>query len=238
MARTRTLANMRTDVYKRVDLEGITSYVPTTEVDELINQGWARLYGRICRHGSNHFLNSASLTITGGTATSALPSDFYLCKGVDVKAAGDTEYHPIQRFQFEERLSLSASFGNNWSGEVKYDIQGSGGSGDGGAVIRWIPAPATGDAARLWYYPAALRLSANADTFDGGNGWERYAIDWAAAKIAQKEESFELADRINADLAKLEQDVIEEISNRDVGQAQHPRRIRRAILNNIPWRWR
>jgi hypothetical protein len=91
---------------------------------------------------------------------------------------------------------------------------------------------------RLWYYPAAVRMVADTDTIDGGNGWELAAIDWAARMCAERDENYDLCARLDQSFAAHMQNVLDEAANRNAGQAKKIRRVRyKDGLLFRPGRW-
>lgn len=232
--RVRSLANLIGDVQKRADVENATLFMPTTDITELVNQGWTRIYGKLCRTGESYYLSPSTFTTvasqdtyyttaaTGVPAgTNLLPLDLWDIKGVDVQIQAAGIYTGAKRYQFEQRNDYQ-QFGWSWPVVPLYDYRGSGAS----AALNFIPAPPAGILVRLWYYPAAVRLVNNSDTLDGGNGWEIYAIDWAARRIAEKDENYELCARIDGALAEMERAIDAEAATRNTGQAPRLRRTR------------
>lgn len=214
--RTRTLANLRADARKRADVENATALIPDADVNEYINQGWTRIYGILCRTGENYYLTYQTFNTSPGTDLYALPSDHFQTKGVDVQISSG-RYQAADRFQFERRNDYQSADWS-WPTRVLYDLEGTN--------MRFVPAPSGAAPVRHWYYPAAVRLVNDADTLDGGNGWELYAVDWAALYCATKDENYELVNELKQTLAKFESDITKEAATRIQGQAPKVRRIR------------
>lgn len=225
MARTRSLTNLSADVYARIDVEGQTGALPSAFVTEALNQGWTEVYGILARAGENYYLSSSTFSTTPGTNTYALPADFWLVKGVDVQVSG--QWQNAQRGDFEQRNDFQSGSWNS-PDSILFDLWG------GNLVLN--PTPSTVQSCRLWYYPAATRLSAGADTLDGGNGWEIYAIDFAARRCAEKLELLDLAQRMDGSLAEQRARIIAEGAARNVGAAPKVRRVR--YKSNLGrWGW-
>lgn len=178
MARTVTLTSLEAQVRQRSDTESLTDRFPQAEVWEYINQSWAELYNRIIQAGQEHYLTSYSFNTSSGTADYALPSDFYLDKGMDVTISGQMVV--FDRWQFEERDQydslVSWSPGLRWS----YAILGSN--------VSLRPTPGGAYTVRLWYYPAPTRMVSGAATIDCLAGFEEYIVADAAAKILVKDD--------------------------------------------------
>ena len=232
--RARTLANLISDVQKRADVENATAFMPTADITEYLNQGWARIYGLLCRTGENYYLSQATFSTVANQPTyyttaasgvpagsNVLPLDLWDIKGVDVQIQSTGIYSSAKRFQFEQRNDFQ-QFGWSWPTVPLYDYQGSGNV----ASLTFIPTPPGGYTTRLWYYPAAVRMANNSDTIDGGNGWEIYAIDWAARRVAEKDENYELCARLDQSMGEMEMAIKAEAATRNVGQAPRVRRTR------------
>lgn len=240
--RTRQLSDLIADTRKRCDLEGATAFIPDADVTELINQGWARIYGILCTTGEPYYLTQFQWTTvanqdtyyttsaTGVPAgTALLPTDMWRVKGLDVQVVQTGIWNPAYRLQFDMRDDYQ-QWGWNWPAIPKYDYRGSGAI----ASIVFAPIPTGAYPVRLWYYPSALRMSNNTDTIDGGNGWEIYAIDWAARRCAEKDENYELCARIDGALAEMLASIRAEASSRNAGLAP---KIRRSRYRGGPGWW-
>lgn len=216
MSRTRQLSDLQSDVYKRIDLEGVTAYITPARVTELICQGWARLYGRVCRSGSGFFLKGPeTLTLTAAQRYATLPADFYMLRRIDFQVDSSL-WRTMDPMNFEEETTFDDGSATGWNGSwpnvgPRFYVQGADGSSDTSTRLVFSTAPAAADAARIYYYPIARRLVNPTDTYDGINGWEKYVIDYAAAEIAEQEESFEVADRIRANMGSEEGRIVGEL---------------------------
>ena len=232
--RTRQLVDLRADIRKRCDLEGSTTFLPDADVTELFNQGWARIYGILCTTGENYYLSNVTFSTVSGqdtyyttsavgvpSGTNLLPTDMWRVKGLDVQVVQTGLWNPAYRFQFGQRDDFQ-QWGWNWPAIPKYDYRGSGAT----ASIVFAPIPSGVYPCRLWYYPSAVRLANDSDTIDGGNGWEIYAIDWAARRAAEKDENYELCARLDMALAEMERSIRAEAASRNAGLAPKIRRSR------------
>lgn len=211
--RTRTLGSLRADAYARAQLDSAAGspYPSNADVNEYLNQGWARIYGLLTETGENHYLTTATFTTTAGQSTyytssatgvpagtAVLPTDLYRVKGIDVQVQGATgQWYPCERYEFERR-------DDNPPGTQ----------------------PPSAQTFRILYYPAAVRMVSDSDTIDGGNGWEIFAVDWAARRMAERDENYELAARLDTALAEMAASITREAGNRNAGQPKKIRRVR------------
>jgi hypothetical protein len=78
MASTITLANLRTAVRRRADIENST-HVVDAELTDMINSSCQEVYDRLIAARGARFYegSSVSQTVNSGAATISLPSDFY-----------------------------------------------------------------------------------------------------------------------------------------------------------------
>lgn len=229
--RTRQLVDLRNDVRKLADVENATQFIPDADLNEYISQGWTRIYGLLCTNGENYYLSQATFTTVSGqdtyyttgavgkpAGTTVLPTDLWRVKGLDVQIQSNGRWANAQRFQFEQRNDYQDS---SWSWPTcpLFDYEGSGLA----ATIRFIPVP-NASSVRLYYFPAAVRMSADSDVIDGGNGWELYAIRWAARECAKKDENYELIAQLNAEMAEMVAAIEKEAASRNAGIAPKVRR--------------
>lgn len=239
---TVTLAQLQAEVQKRADVQNATQFVPLTDITEYINRAWARLYGVLCRTGENYYLNSAQWTTVANqqtyyttsasgvpAGTAVLPTDMYLVRGVDAQVQSN-RWLNCERHNFERRNDYQQS---DWYWPIMtslFDYRGSGANGS----IFLQPPPAGQILMRVWYYPAPVALANGSDTLDTGNRWDSYVIDWAARLVAEKDENYELCARLDAQIAKLEDEIKAEAASRNSGQAP---KIRRHRYRRGGWPW-
>lgn len=175
MARTRTLAQLRTEIQNRGDLRSIRH--PDAQVDRNINQSIAELYDLLINADPDYYLSSDDISVTSGTANYALASDFYKAVGVDVQDT-DSNWYVMRKFNFAERNQLQDTGTERL--DARYRIMGSN--------LRLRPTPAWTGTVRLWYIPAPTVLTSDSDTFDGISGWEEFVIVDGIIKARVKDE--------------------------------------------------
>jgi hypothetical protein len=177
MARSRTLGQMRSDVRLRADLVG-NQFVSDSELNEYINQSLAELYDRLVgARGQEYYAKEQTITTTGVEGY-ALPADHYTTLYVELDDGG-TRYR-LGSYSFHQRAALIGSSATNPGRPVAFRILESN--------LTLLPAPTAGYTVRHWYAPACPRLVLDADSFDGVDGWEEYAIWRAVAYVQQKEQ--------------------------------------------------
>jgi hypothetical protein len=241
--RTRTLAELRDDVRLRADIVGATERFSDDELNEYVNQAWTKVYGRLAETGENYYLSESSTfsTVSGQdtyyttanasapAGTAVLPTDLWTLKGVDAQVNGP-RWSTCQRWQFEQRNDYQdVDFA--WPSVPMYDYQGTADI----ASVRLLPVPTAIYPFRVWYIPACPRLVTDQNTIDGGNGWERIAVDLAALWVAEKDDRFDLCERLDASMARWEQRLALEGSNRNLGQAPKMRRSMRYKRDVLRW---
>jgi len=212
MARTVTLAELRDMVRRRADIVN-DPFHPDSEIDDYINEGIAELYGKlVLAKGDEYFANSVAATTVSGTNSIALPATFFKILGVRWQYTPQRKIKLI-RMDFQKFLGLDnnvVSGWNDWS-DVYYMTQQQN-------VVFW-PTPKAAHNVVIWYIPAAAKLTAPADTFDGVNGWEKYVVLHAVRMVKLKrEESTGVTDTA---LADIEQKINSLSGNRDDGQPSH-----------------
>jgi hypothetical protein len=231
MPRSRTLAALRNDVLTRVDMVGST-WAPTADINEWINQAWAELYDLLIDTGEKYYLTTPAPVFTTSTGTDIypLPADHYKTLGVDALISG-TQWYDLHRYQFERRNDYTITAGD-WSGvsPVLYDIRAG--------YLHFIPSPPGNYTVRHYYYPAAVRMVNDTDTIDGVNGWELFAINYAAKMLAERDDNAELAAALTQEMLRQSQRITTFASDRNVGEAPQTRVARgRAWTPGLPRRW-
>lgn len=223
MARTRSIGNLRADAYKRADLENSTSFIPSAEVTEYVNQGYAALYRLLARAGRpNYFPTKSTLTTVSAdpdyalSAFSPTAASFWL--EIAVHATIDGAKHVLTEMSFDDIAALSDA-SSGWSGHAfRYRFIGD--------TFYLYPAPTAGHVIELWWIPAPTRYatdgSADASTIDGVADYEQYIIDFAARQMAIKDGNLELAALLGGDMAGK----AEEIRALGAARSQDPPRVR------------
>ena len=176
MSNTVTLAILRTAAKQRADMEN-NNFITDAEWLTYINASYGEFYDLLIQHFEGDYVYSTSaISIVSGTATYALPSDFYKVLGVEI--LDGSYYVPLKRYQLHHRDSRPGSSGIH----LQYRLQGSN--------IAFIETPTTTETGRLIYVPLYTDLASDGDTFEfHGPGWEEYVIIDAAIKAREKEES-------------------------------------------------
>jgi hypothetical protein len=199
MARTATLLELRTQARQRADMVG-SNFVSDTELTGYINSSAAELYDLLIAQFEDYKVTSGNISVVPSTSSYSLPTDFYKLLGVDLVVDSQGNAVTLKPFVFAERNAYM--FTPTWNvvglAYLRYHMIGD--------SIRFVPVPNQTQTVKLWYIPALTKLSADADTLDGVNGWEEYVVVDAAIKMLAKEESStevfqkqkkELIDRIN-----------------------------------------
>jgi hypothetical protein len=177
VARTRTLTNLIADCRRLAKMENST-FCTDADITEMLNQELAELQmvlGQV--QGQPLYRSSQSITVTAGTASYALASDFFQLQGVEATANGETS--TLQPFMAIERGLLNSDGARPVLG-VYYRVQGN--------SIEFLP-DTESFTATVYYTPTQTRLSAGGDTFDGFNGFEMAAIYGTVAQMLAMEES-------------------------------------------------
>lgn len=181
MADTITLATIRTESRQRADMEN-SEFITDSELNTFINQSYAELYDLLVSRFEDYYTTSTTFTLSAGSNTYALPSDFYKLRGLDYASSG-TNYIPVYKYNFSDRnrrnRSVNRLIGRQF--DIRYRILGN--------TLTMTPEDGAAGNYRLWYTPRITRLSSDSDTLDSVNGWHEYVVVDAARKMLLKEES-------------------------------------------------
>ena len=183
MANTITLSQIRQQIRERADLVD-DPFFSDSELNSYINSSYAHLYNLLVKTNQDYYLTeSLPFNLIPGQETYNLPSDFFKLVGVD--AFVDSKWRPLKRFVFNER---------NRTGILRYMVSGD--------KIRFKPVPESTHEIKLYYIPVYSKLTSDASTLDGLNGFEEYIIWDCIIKCKNKTEE-------DASIALNERNLIE-----------------------------
>lgn len=205
---TITLAEMRLQSRQRADMEK-SKLVKDSELTSYINNSIAELHDILCEaYSADYNVQSYEFSVTSGTNSYALPTDFYILKGVDIKI-DNQDWITVKPFNFNERNRYSELGVWDLAGvtNVRYRMIGSN--------IVFNPTPDRNVTVKLWYVPVATKLVNDSDTLDDLNAFSEYVIVDAAIKMLQKEESD--VSILAAQKQALEQRIRDRAQIRDAG---------------------
>lgn len=174
MARTFTLAQLRTKVRERADQEN-SGFIDDTELNGYISSSYTRLYDILVKSGL-HYFETTQTIVADGSDNYALPADYYGTLGVDFIESTDV-FIEVPEYMFHERNDFGTSGSSHALG---YRIIGT--------VIELLPKPTTGSYRHI-YLPAAVDLTTDSQTVDGVSGWEEFIVLDSAIKCYIKEEA-------------------------------------------------
>lgn len=225
----RTIAQMEQEVRDRADAPS-TNFPTTTEVQRALNQSIATLRDHVLDAGGHEaFLTSATVPLTSGTATYALPngtlygaaSAFYRLFGVDAVVGGVNV--TLKPFNFAERNDYVPGA---WNPTVaRYRIQGTN--------ILFIPTPQGVSSVTLWYVPVHATLASGDIWTIGRDIWVEWVVLDTACKYMSKarlEEGYFLQKR-----EQLLQQIIQAEAHRNQGLPDSVTDVEGLGLNPFWW---
>lgn len=178
MAANVTLLAMRDRVRKRADMEN-SNFFTDAQITTELNVSLRWLYNLLVEcYGADYYVSSTTDASASGTATYALPADFFKLLGLGVTQDG-TRYVALRRFARSQRNTRPNQA--TYLRDYRYRLEGSN--------YRIIPTPPTGLTFKIIYVPTFTDLSNDSDPFDGINGFEEWAVLDTAIKLLQAEES-------------------------------------------------
>ncbi len=238
-----TLTQLQADVQLRADVQNSVAAFPLTEITDYINRGIARVHGLLALSGEAYYRSQAQFTAVGGqqqyyttaasgvpAGTALLPTDIFRVEALDSQVQGNV-WTNCQRFQWERRNDYQQNALSTWPATVTiYDFMGSGPS----ASLYLQPIPGVGAPFRIWYFPVPVVLVAGSDTWDTANRWDEYVIAFAAKLVAERDQNFELAAKLDQMVSGMEGTIKAEGESRISGQAP---KIRRSRYRRGGWPW-
>lgn len=224
MASSVTLAQLRLDARLYADQRpgSSTSFITEPELTRLVNTKVRELYDTlVAARGSDYYATESTIAIgpglgAGGSSSRYnLPSDFYELSSLTLEWATNDHELMFPVGSVRERIHYEGVLPQNcWS---RYSPKGY---RLRAAQLEFLPVPTGAVTARLQYVPVFTDLSADGDTFDGINGWEKMVALGVAIEMRAIEK------RAAADLMQLYAPQLERIetmkSERD---AEAPKEI-------------
>jgi hypothetical protein len=175
MARTFTLAQLRTAVQRRGGVEN--SYDLTDSVlNEFINSAATELWDILRKKGDDALTTSTTTAVAAGATTVALPSTFYKLRVLQIADPSmPSGYRRLFGFTLEESHLYSQVIGKNY----RYRLQGSN-------IVLSAPTPVT-ETFRIYYVPYSTIMASDAATLDGFSGYEELVVVMAWRKCLERQ---------------------------------------------------
>jgi len=239
-----TLSQLQADVQLRADVQNSTAAFPLTELADYINRGIARVHGLLAISGEPYYRSQATFSASQGqqqyyttaasgvpAGTAVLPTDIFRVEALDAQVQNAT-WANCYRFNWERRNDYqSTSLFFPVQATPLFDFMGSGAN----ASLYLQPPPSGATPFRLWYYPVPTVLASGSDTWDSANRWDEYVVAFAAKLVAERDQNYELVDRLAQMVMGMEATIKAEAESRISGQAPKVRRSR--YRRNIGWPW-
>lgn len=215
MARTRTLAELRSDVESRADqpTSSASTFVTETEMNRWINQSVRRFVGLLVRsYGEPYWHKTDTINVVANTDSYDLPSDFYQLLYLRVDIDGCRTH--IRRASIDD-IDTDPDWEPDWRERPpRYRLLGS---------KIWFTTPRSSHTVTIAYVPtlvvynsggtAIADLSADTDYVDGVNGWEEWIVLDVAIKVMAKEESD--PSLLVMEKQQIEADIVADAAQRD-----------------------
>lgn len=190
MPRTSTLSELRTYVQRRGSYEN-SSDITDAILNDFINEAISETYDLLVQRWADYYITRGTLVTVAGTDTVALPTTFYKLRKLEVvDDASPSGYRRLTPVDLEVSHTLGAQV---TAKHYRYRIEA------GNLVL--MPTPTVVESLRLFYIPYATKLSADGDTFDGINGYEELAVQFALLRCKMREEL--PTDDIEREIARL-----------------------------------
>lgn len=156
------------------------SFVTTDALDAFCNRALRRYYALLTECAVDHY-NELQVTSTtsAGVALTSLPTRFRRLGSI-VWQRGTDDLVTLEpaRPDDEWLIGYSAQGWDAWLPRFKM----------AGATIQWLPAPLSTETVYITYSATPGDLSADADAFEAGDGWEQFVIADVCVMLGSKEE--------------------------------------------------
>lgn len=228
MARTITLANLRTGIRRRGDWENSTA-ITDPVLDDVINSAIAEVWDVLIDRWADYYITRSNLTATAGVEAITLPTTFYKLRKVELLWSGTVDT-PQARYVNVPPVDLKAAHLPTYGSRAyRYRIAG--------ASLYLSPFPPQAETMRLWFIPYATVLTADGDTFDGINGYEELAMAVAHRRLLVREDL--PTNEVDAEVARLIARVRSDADSRDAAEPFYldPRGPRRDYIDEEDEAW-
>lgn len=178
MARSATLAEMRTSVTRRGGWEN-SEDITSTVIDELLNEGITEVWDLLVGKWADYYTAEATLATIVGNDAVALPATFYKFRKLEILIAGTLGAADEQMMRLlPHDLESSHRYRTLHGKRYRYRIQAGN--------LRLVPRPQAIETLRLFHIPWATKLVADGDLFDGINGYEELVIQLAMLRCYKR----------------------------------------------------
>jgi len=179
-----------------------------------VNHELAALWDHLINAHEDYVIRREMISVVADQENYILPKDFYKARKVFPIVSGRRE-KSLKKFNLDEtnytsNILVTATDINN----LKYKFMGQ---------RLWLyPTPSFAGDLELWYIPQYKELVNNNDlvNFIYPNGWEDYVVNGIAAKAAEKEESFEMAQVCIAAQGRALGRILQTVQDRDEGEPE------------------
>ena len=175
------LADMRNSDF--IDSLGANG-TAVTELLRYVNLAYRDLYQQIVLSKEFYFTTTYAISVVGGTASYALPTDFYKLDGVDMALDNSGRYLTLKPFMFTERNKFRSGLALTIApyGQVfRYIIVGNN--------IQFLPLPSQTANIQMWYTPEPVNITTLATTLALPIGSDEYMSLHIACSMLAKEET-------------------------------------------------
>ena len=180
MARTKTLAQLRTALRVRGDWENSQDITDAIILD-VLNEAIAEVWDLLIQRWADYYATVGTLSYTTAAEAIALPTTFYKLRKLERLISGtintaDAQYERMYPIDLE----ASHRYARGATRHYRYRIQA--------ASIYLVPWPSESGSIRITYIPYATELATDADTFDGINGYETLVLATAQRVLLMRQE--------------------------------------------------
>ncbi len=226
MARTRSGESLIDEAYDRADCIGAIARHPRVNVLRYVNQGAAELWDLLIEARGPEYYRAApdEITTTESTTSYTLENDFYQLISVRVEDADGERGQPLDAFTSQEEPRLrDTSYGTDGF-PTHYQLRRT---SAGVNTLAVLPLHAADHVLVVDYVPVFTDLTDSLlSLFAGVNGWEEYIVDYAAKKMATKDEEWDLVRELREDMKEIRARIMKLAPKRDMHRARRVKDVR------------
>lgn len=215
-----SLSTLRARVLRTVSMTA--SDITTADLDEHINRGLEELDDFLQDALAENYLRQ-DMDITLTSTPYVLPANFYRLQSLHLLHSD--AWTKVERLAEGEEAAVLNSQQDGlfpWGVGWRYRLATAVGTGNttGPTALALLPPPSSSYPAKLAYQPQRPILVINSDTVDYPKGWEEFAVQEAARRITQDEDSD--TSRFDLALAKQRERIVKAVPKRQTSEPVHP----------------
>jgi len=205
-----TLSDMRTRALDRADMTG-SGFPVSARCNDYLNAELAALWDHLCNSTEDFATTKTTFSLVADQEAYSVPFRMHKIRKVYYKDSAGNRYK-LKRFSMEDldTPGVDAVEMGTHNRYLRYKLIAD--------QIYFEPAPVQTGTIEVWYVPQYTPLTSDTDTVHSAFswGWEDYAVEGAAARLLEREESDSMP--VRAEQQRVLQRILQSLEDRDIGE--------------------